>query len=881
MSYHHGGSQHHRAGAASGRADRDDKAINRAITKAGNTGRVDAIVDVIRDSIDRMNLINISTSLHRMAKLAQELSNAKVASIRGQPCFVQLQHNLWGYISQLGEDPQKMDASSDMRCLSIVCWSYATLGISDKPLFDVIADLSLARWQELKPFEASNVLWAFSKLNMLEAHFLRGVVPHLMRMNLEDSSPQVLSTLCWAFGRASYHPKDLFNKLSQLLHRCADKLAPQGIANTLWAFAKLQRQDAGLFNRLGEAALRANASNFKPQELSNIAWAFASVRMPFPALFDAIARGALNQQSQLQPQNISNLIWAFAKVQPESPSCGRLFEPLLALAASKIKHYKPKEISALLWGVSRVPEWRQWEGTYLPVFLREMKCRLDAFPPQSLACTADALTSNALCQPECFDFVVCKCLGKLPTFEPPSLVALLRSLAEEAVRRPDDYALQECLWTLSEHIAASWESMMPHHVEHLASTLQMMPPALYAAIENLGFLCCGGSNASMHQGHTWEVPPSPPALSERKQRKKARVNRFDCRALANQESDVVPCGTYPTLSEWAVSYMEASARGIQDSVAAASSGSEEKNVERDGEGIVGMFQQTFQGDASPTPQGPASEQAQAQPSDHNTKGKPSTSACGMVALDGSSLVVKGTFLEIKVPPPLARRRKAQTAPATPTRASAERAQRDVADKGVIVNAAWARLRSEVPSLPRCETILMKANQRSSCNVAELRTAGGLIDASWVDTEVAGAMAVMLRQCWLQHGCEMAQCPTCLKCFDKQSPTEEALKSVAASDMQSTPRSSTTDQSQDDPRVPRLCCAECASSGGSTVCDSDDVESVASSIYFPQYVAKVSTEASYGGGAMPSCTSAPVDCYAAVANHSYTVAEPRHWELVRA
>mmetsp|Transcript_57521 Transcript_57521/g.186869 ORF Transcript_57521/g.186869 Transcript_57521/m.186869 type:complete len:875 (+) Transcript_57521:92-2716(+) len=874
MSYHHGGSQHHRAGAASGRADRDDKAINRAITKAGNTGRVDAIVDVIRDSIDRMNLINISTALHRVAKFTPELSNAKVAWIKAQPCFAELQKRLWSHTSQIRENPRMREASSDMRCLSIVCWSYATLGISDQPLFGVIADLTLSRWHELKPFEASNVLWAFSKLNMLDSHFLKGVVPLLTQMDLDDTSPQVISTICWAFGRASCHPKDLFKKLTHLLYRSADKLAPQGIANTLWAFAQIQRQDTALFKRLGEAALRANVSNFKPQELSNIAWAFASMRQPFPVLFDCIARGVLNQLSELQPQNISSIVWAFAKVQPDSPACARLFDPLLALAASKIKLHKPKEISTLLWGVSRIPEWRRWEATFIPVFLREIQGRLDAFPPQSLACTADALTSTTLCQPEMFELVIRKSLSKLPTFEPPSLTMLFRTLTEDIVLRPECHKLQEYLRTMSEHIAVSWEAMLTHHVEHLASTLQIMPPDLRSAHENLAFLCFDGSGASVRQVNMWEVPHELPALSQRRQRQ-ARSNNFGGRA--QQMSDSWPCTTYTTLTEQAVSYMEASMHGVEESVAAASS-SDEKNAE----GIIGVLQQTFQSESSLMTglRCPSSDQPQTQHSDHtnHTKVQPSTGACGIVALDGSSLVVRGTFLEIRVPPRPASFPKAQTAPATPTRLSAELAQRDVADKGIIVKAAWARLRSEVPSLPRCETILMKANQAESCNVVELRTAGGLIDSSWVDTEVAGAMAVMLRQCWLRHGCEMAQCPTCLKCFDKQLPAEDAITSDTA---QTSPRSFTTDQSQDDPRVPKLCCAECASSGGSTVCDSDDVESVASSIYFPQYVAKVSTEASYGGGAMPSCTSAPVDCYAAVANHSYTVAEPRHWELVRA
>merc|ERR1719171_2990207 len=91
----------------------------------------------------------------------------------------------------------------EMQCFSIVCWSYATLRLCDTELLGTIAEITVPRLSDLKPFELSNMIWAYAKLSLDVVHtsgLLDAVVQAVLKRQKGEFSMQSLSTIAWAFA---------------------------------------------------------------------------------------------------------------------------------------------------------------------------------------------------------------------------------------------------------------------------------------------------------------------------------------------------------------------------------------------------------------------------------------------------------------------------------------------------------------------------------------------------------------------------------------------------------------------------------------------------------------------------------------------------------
>lgn len=457
--------------------ERHQKWINRQITAAAESSDIAWLLDVVQANLPEMNLINFSTALHRIAKLALGCSVQTRESLVEHAAIKELRRLVVLHVQEkVGVEGGGLGAQSEMRCLSIICWSCATLRIREAALFEHTSAVSGERLTEMKPFELSNMLWAFAKLSFGYSAIFERLTPHLLHRKPGQFSPQCLSTIMWAFGTAKVHQASVFTSIARELSNNVSAMAPQGIANTAWAFARVHRQEAQLFRMLAKATAQDSMVwSFKPQELSNIVWAFATLGLTHPLLFEKIVEVAIHRRAELPPQNVANMLWAYAKLAV--PSRWRLFPPLLEVAVQRLEAYKPQEISAILWAVAREVNCSPFCHQLFSAVPERFGGRLHEFTTQALACMVEAYGLAEVDGQNFFNGIMKESIGRLDSFQPPSLCTLLRGVALKARRHEDqdDGATLEFTKAISDHIAYRLGEMQQHNLAHLVQTLDALP----------------------------------------------------------------------------------------------------------------------------------------------------------------------------------------------------------------------------------------------------------------------------------------------------------------------------------------------------------------------------------------------------------------------
>ncbi|CAK0860980.1 unnamed protein product, partial [Prorocentrum cordatum] len=437
--------------------------INRQITSAAESGDVARLLGVIQEHAGGMNLINCSTALHRVAKLSLGSSVQERGSLVEHEAVQCLRGLLVGHVAERAGARAGRASGGELA-----------------GFFEHVASIPGERLSEMKPFELSNMLWAFAKLSYGHSRIFEGLAPYLLRRRPGEISPQLLSTIVWAFGTAKVHHAAVFSSVAQELSKHAWAMSPQGIANTAWAFARVRHQELRLFRLLAEVTVQESALwNFRPQELSNLAWAFATVSLTHSPLFDGIVEVAVRRRTELPPQNIANTLWACAKLGV--PSREHLFPPLLEVAERHLGAYKPQEVSAILWAVAREVSGSPSCQHFFLAVPRHFEGRLQEFTSQGLACMVEAYTLAEADGLGFFDSILAESVKQLDRFEPPSLCTLFRGVAIRAGGprgpscRQESAQKSDHVRAISDHIAARLPEMQRHNLAHLAQSLDLLP----------------------------------------------------------------------------------------------------------------------------------------------------------------------------------------------------------------------------------------------------------------------------------------------------------------------------------------------------------------------------------------------------------------------
>lgn len=393
--------------------------INSQIIQVAEAGDLAKLITTIENYLEQMNLVNVSTAMHRLAKLTS-------ASPQSQSCL--RQHPvLAGLLATARSALARAEGSgSPPQCqaLSNITWSMATISLVDLELLRKAAYLSHRHVHSFKPYELSSALWAYAKLDSLSREACEGATPffqasasHILE-HVEDFSFRCLVMSAWAFATARHHSERLFRGIAaQIL--CPSSTASaasssvqtaqcQELANAAWAFATAGIREERLFHELAKKALR-HLVDFKGQELSNIMWAFAANGFIREDFFVASAQAVLGME--LTPQQLSNVTWSLSRTRPRHRASVIAMSALLPRCTAAIADFKPQELAS--------------------VALAAAKCFGQGSGTEPMELHADDVEPSETLPREVFDFfstVLSWVVNRLPYFSGQSLANIVTSI---------------------------------------------------------------------------------------------------------------------------------------------------------------------------------------------------------------------------------------------------------------------------------------------------------------------------------------------------------------------------------------------------------------------------------------------------------------------
>jgi hypothetical protein len=333
--------------------------LNSAICNAADTG-ADVLLEFVYQRMPEMNLVNFSTALHRLARLAEEGSIDRTPSLRDPRYY----HLVEGARTALLSSEDQCKA----RCLSTVAWAVARLGLEHAEMMEEIAAMSLPRVNEFKPYELGILLWSYAKLQSNQTQLFEVASRHIAE-HMDEFGAASLATLVWALTTSRMscctnlvrQAADAFalRLRPENPHAQAEKVQPVALENMMWGLATLrtQPQQQSLVI-IADAALEA-LEDFKTHEFTIILWAFARLGF-FPSTFFSEAGNLVLRSSilrnKMHPQGIANLFWAFAKYAEKNSSSQfvSVVKCLLPMCQKLLPHLKPQELGCVLSSLSEL-----------------------------------------------------------------------------------------------------------------------------------------------------------------------------------------------------------------------------------------------------------------------------------------------------------------------------------------------------------------------------------------------------------------------------------------------------------------------------------------------------------------------------------------------
>lgn len=127
---------------------------NKQLMEANHCSKPD-IFTLVRTQIHRMNAVNLSTAMHRIARLGDP---------QGQKGWSTLGALLNAIEKRTWQELENHDGAMPARCATIIAWSCAKLQVFRPDLFATLIQLVGLGLGTCKEFEVTNLLWACAQL---------------------------------------------------------------------------------------------------------------------------------------------------------------------------------------------------------------------------------------------------------------------------------------------------------------------------------------------------------------------------------------------------------------------------------------------------------------------------------------------------------------------------------------------------------------------------------------------------------------------------------------------------------------------------------------------------------------------------------------------
>ena len=282
---------------------------------------VETILVAVEDSSEIFNKVNVSTAVHRIARLATTKTPG--------------------------------GASVDSRAV-----------VGDAR-FQTLMTLVHEKAPEMAIVSVANALWAMARLQHAGPE---GAVDALARRATRESAgaePRHLSTVMWALAVLGHEPRSrLLAAVGDRALERADGFKAPDIVNMLWAYARWHRTAAGgapgsksTVAALCRVALR-ELETFTPYQCANLAWSLAMLEaeLPSPRALGMILDRAAREPRKLDPTALTHTLWAVGVKGTEMDGNSGSFQTLLAEAARRAESKKIGRTGAagVVWACGRL-----------------------------------------------------------------------------------------------------------------------------------------------------------------------------------------------------------------------------------------------------------------------------------------------------------------------------------------------------------------------------------------------------------------------------------------------------------------------------------------------------------------------------------------------
>lgn len=522
--------------------------LNAKICQVSDKGDIWELLDLPGFHLVEMNCVNLSTFLHRAARLAKRTNTVAAASRHPNLSSICAKVDSELAAQEVSMVHSGLGDQKDTlpRCWATLAWSYATLQVKAPHTCQRIARLSEKHMDSLKTFELANLLWAFAKMRM-NVPGLFAEATRIVPKQVDEFSPVGLSTIAWACVTLQSHaPAALLKRLAAAFVRQIDKAGSQEIANMCWSLATAKVVQTPIFQALGQAALE-KLHNFKLQELGNTAWAFSRAGVRHRELFQAFTQLFEKRPKltfELHEQAIANLMWALTK----QVACGSPLKEALPMArlllpacCKALDRMKPQEFSSVLWSVGKL-SFKQGDNQYADMLFEKgialKEERLKTVSVQGLTNILYAYVEfvNDMSVPPYSMFLerlALQILNRMSEFESIGLVYIIQSMHVLLARGIPMPYMKELVHLMAMQFEKFFSDMTPATLARIAEAAMLLDRETRSTLGSMVFKCVGyigetkftqseldivnqvffdDSHETMHgtqaRAQAWEVPSS-------------------------------------------------------------------------------------------------------------------------------------------------------------------------------------------------------------------------------------------------------------------------------------------------------------------------------------------------------------------------------------
>ncbi|OLP93832.1 hypothetical protein AK812_SmicGene24231 [Symbiodinium microadriaticum] len=252
---------------------RDDlaaqKRINKELLDASKENSPFRILEVVLPYLEDLNGVNLSTTVHRVARSCSGSSKLAEQIKRTQEAMVQ-------------SEIENVDGSMPVNCASIMAWSCASLKVFRPNLFKALAGVGARGLRKCQTYEVTNMLWAFAELCKHQPRIAMSIEEELRKLSVSASEVILrrgrgawkIQVMISALASWSMFPtqvrlmEEVFTDLVQELAERSNELEAENTLPIAMAFEHLRTEYRTVYDDL-VVSMKSRYPDFAPTFIFN------------------------------------------------------------------------------------------------------------------------------------------------------------------------------------------------------------------------------------------------------------------------------------------------------------------------------------------------------------------------------------------------------------------------------------------------------------------------------------------------------------------------------------------------------------------------------------------------------------------------------------